>query len=289
MFDHVTIRVSDRAASERFYDTVLAVLAHRPRRVDRVGRLLDRRRRRPVTRRLHIAFYAPPHALVDAFHQAGVDAGFAPTARPAHATTRPSTTARSCWTRTATASRPSRSRTTARSARSTTCGCARATSAAIATFYEALAPVLGVEVERRSPEHTYVEGDGGSFSFIQGEPTEHVHIAFAARDERRPSTPSTPPPPPPATPTTALPASARSTTPATTAPSCSTPTATTSRPSTTTAEQRPPRLDLGVVDEVVHALEDVDARRPRRAPRAPTRSPAPASAGTQPSGSDVPM
>ena len=26
MFDHVTIRSSDRAASERFYDTVLAVL-----------------------------------------------------------------------------------------------------------------------------------------------------------------------------------------------------------------------------------------------------------------------
>ena len=26
MFDHVTIRVSDRAASVRFYDTVLAVL-----------------------------------------------------------------------------------------------------------------------------------------------------------------------------------------------------------------------------------------------------------------------
>jgi hypothetical protein len=30
VFDHVTIRVSDRAASERFYETVLAALGHAP-------------------------------------------------------------------------------------------------------------------------------------------------------------------------------------------------------------------------------------------------------------------
>ena len=30
-----------------------------------------------------------------------------------------------------------------------------------------------------SPEHTYIEGATGSFSFVRGdEPTEHVHIAF---------------------------------------------------------------------------------------------------------------
>jgi catechol 2,3-dioxygenase-like lactoylglutathione lyase family enzyme len=38
MFDHVTIRVSDREASERFYDTVLGFAAASHEQVDRFWR-----------------------------------------------------------------------------------------------------------------------------------------------------------------------------------------------------------------------------------------------------------
>ena len=182
MFDHVTIRVSDRAASVRFYDTVLAVL-DMARAGDEWGDFSIVADDDQVTRRLHIAFYAPSHALVDAFHQAGVEAGFASDGAPGPRDYTPeyygaflldpdgnSVEAVSLeddralgqidhlWLRTR-------------------------DPGAIATFYEALAPVLDVKVGRRSPEHTYVEGDGGSFSYIRGEPTENVHIAFAASDD----------------------------------------------------------------------------------------------------------
>src|SRR5213596_1452376 len=92
MFDHVTIRVSDRAASERFYDTVLTPLG-----VDNTYRtgtfaewqdfsLTGAEVGHPITRGLHVAFVAPSRDQVDAFWQAGTGAGFtddgAPGPRP---------------------------------------------------------------------------------------------------------------------------------------------------------------------------------------------------------------
>ena len=132
-----------------------------------------------VAKRLRIAFYAPTHELVDAFHEAGVAAGFRSDGAPGRRDYTPeyygaflldpdgnSVEAVSLedartpgqidhlWLRT------------------------RDPSAA-AGFYEAIAPVLGFAVQRRSTEHTYIEGATGSFSFVRGdEPTEHVHIAF---------------------------------------------------------------------------------------------------------------
>src|SRR3712207_6309521 len=81
MFDHVTIGAADREASRRFYATVLPALgltanAEDPTYVEwgdfsiaQAG--VDR----PVTTRLHIGFAAPSRQHVDAFWQAGVDAG----------------------------------------------------------------------------------------------------------------------------------------------------------------------------------------------------------------------
>src|SRR3954451_10270432 len=92
MFDHVTIRVTDRAVSERFYDTVLIELG-----IDRTYRtptfsewgnflLAERSDANPVTRRLHVGFAAPSREQVDDFWRAGVDAGYtddgAPGRRP---------------------------------------------------------------------------------------------------------------------------------------------------------------------------------------------------------------
>ena len=89
MFDHVTIRASDPAASDRFYTTVLAVLGLEPNRSElgtEWGDFSINTDGGPVTRNLHIAFFADTSDLVDAFHRAGVDAGFAddgaPGARP---------------------------------------------------------------------------------------------------------------------------------------------------------------------------------------------------------------
>jgi catechol 2,3-dioxygenase-like lactoylglutathione lyase family enzyme len=89
VFDHVTIRVSDRGAAERFYDTVLATMGLR-----RAGSypewgdfsVAEADDGEPVTRGLHVAFFAPSHELVDEFWRVGTEAGYrdagAPGPRP---------------------------------------------------------------------------------------------------------------------------------------------------------------------------------------------------------------
>jgi catechol 2,3-dioxygenase-like lactoylglutathione lyase family enzyme len=89
VIDHVDIRVSDRDTSRRFYDTVLTVLGKErtdyPEYSD-WGDFSIVADGQPVAKHLHIAFYAPSHELVDAFHRAGVEAGYtndgAPGPRP---------------------------------------------------------------------------------------------------------------------------------------------------------------------------------------------------------------
>ena len=82
LFDHVTIRVSDRGAAERFFETVLAPLG-----IDTSYRTKDftewqefmvaqATAAQPATSGLHLAFAAPSREQVDAFWQAGVDAGY---------------------------------------------------------------------------------------------------------------------------------------------------------------------------------------------------------------------
>ena len=82
MFDHVGVAVSDLAASERFYRTVLSVLGVEPSHAD--AELVEwddwdigpTDSEHPVTRGLHVAFRARDRAQVDAFWRAGVDAGY---------------------------------------------------------------------------------------------------------------------------------------------------------------------------------------------------------------------
>jgi catechol 2,3-dioxygenase-like lactoylglutathione lyase family enzyme len=88
VFDHVTIRVSERDASRRFYETVLAALGHE---LTVSGGQLDEwndfglaqaRNDRPVTRRLHVAFVAGSREEVDACWRAAIDAGYASDGEP---------------------------------------------------------------------------------------------------------------------------------------------------------------------------------------------------------------
>lgn len=82
MFDHVTIRVSDRRASERFYDTVLAMIGiDETHSGDRFSEwndfsLAQANAWERLTRGLHVGFGASSRERVDQFWQAGVDAGF---------------------------------------------------------------------------------------------------------------------------------------------------------------------------------------------------------------------
>ena len=93
MLDHITIRASDRAASEVFYDTVLSAIG-----VQQSGRddtytvwrgqfsLAHADVDHPVTRRLHVGFAAPSREDVDEFWRVGTEAGYqddgAPGPRP---------------------------------------------------------------------------------------------------------------------------------------------------------------------------------------------------------------
>ncbi len=187
MFDHVTIRVSDGEASERFYATVLATLGFPGASADGGAARWEEFAIVPaedgasVTRRLHIGFVAGSRAQVDAFWRAGVDAGYpddgAPGPRPQyradyyggflldpdansdeavhHGALPAGRAIDHLWLRVADVPAATR-------------------------LYEIIAPHAGLDPRRPKPDHTWVKGARGSFSLVAGEPTQHVHMAFPA-------------------------------------------------------------------------------------------------------------
>ena len=192
MFDHVTIRVGDRAASERFYDTVLAVLA-----IDRTYRtewfsewehfsVTEASDDDPPTRRLHVAFSAPSRERVDAFWRAGVEAGYTDDGKPGprpqygpdyyggflldpdgnsaeavhHDRVRRGVMMDHLWIRVADV-------------------------AAAKRFYETIAPHAGLRLTDDTPDRAQFRGtgEGGSFSVVSGTPTDNLHMAFPSDDD----------------------------------------------------------------------------------------------------------
>jgi catechol 2,3-dioxygenase-like lactoylglutathione lyase family enzyme len=78
MLDHLDIRVSDRGASRRFYTTVLGEPTFSDEEYDEwqdYG-ITDADAEHPVTRHLHVGFAAPSREEVDAFWRRGVEAGY---------------------------------------------------------------------------------------------------------------------------------------------------------------------------------------------------------------------
>ena len=191
MFDHVGVAVSDLAASERFYRTVLSTLGFEPGHAD--AELVEWEdwcigptdSEHPVTRGLHVGFRAPDRAAVDAFWQAGIDAGYpdagAPGPRPAYGPDyyggflldpdgnsveavhrdRPDATSDDCidhlWLR---VGDPQASR----------------------RFYATIAPHAGIRLTHDGADRVRFSGADFSFSLVRDErpPTEHVHMAFPA-------------------------------------------------------------------------------------------------------------
>jgi catechol 2,3-dioxygenase-like lactoylglutathione lyase family enzyme len=87
IFDHVDVHASDYAESVRFYETVLEPLGIR-KLVEREDwtcfanlNVVDRP---PATKNLHLCFYARERSHVDAFHRAGVEAGFRSNGEPGY-------------------------------------------------------------------------------------------------------------------------------------------------------------------------------------------------------------
>ena len=189
MFDHVTIRVSDREASEEFYETVLAAIGIEKTHSDEHFAewndfsLAFAADDQPVTRRLYVAFFAPSRADVDEFWRVGTEAGYrddgAPGPRPqyspsyygsflldpdgnsAEAVNHDNASRRGIdhlWIRVADV-------------------------AASKRFYETIAPHAGFRLHHDGPERASFGSPEDGFSVVSGTPTEHVHIAFAASDD----------------------------------------------------------------------------------------------------------
>ena len=177
MFDHVGVAVSDLAASERFYRTVLSALGIEPDHADAglvewedwaIGPTDGEH---PVTRGLHVAFRALDRAAVDAFRQAGVDAGHPddggflldPDGNSVEAVHTDRERAGSAgwidhlWLR---VRDPQVSR----------------------RFYMTVAPYAGLRLKHDEPDCVQFSGPDFSFSLVRDERplTEHVHLAFSA-------------------------------------------------------------------------------------------------------------
>jgi catechol 2,3-dioxygenase-like lactoylglutathione lyase family enzyme len=189
VFDHVTIRVTDRDASDRFYDTVLTVLgldAYRTPTFSTWGnfQVTEADDLAPVTRGLHVGFAAASREQVDEFWRSGVESGHpddgAPGPRPQyrddyyggflldpdgnsieavhHAGTRGGDPIDHLWIRVADV-------------------------AAARRFYDVIAPHAGFRLVAETPDRVRFAGAGGSFSLVTGTRTEHVHMAFPANDD----------------------------------------------------------------------------------------------------------
>jgi catechol 2,3-dioxygenase-like lactoylglutathione lyase family enzyme len=191
VFDHVTLRASDRAASERFYRTVLHSLGVKPTsggdefvEWENDFSLAAADAEHPVTRRLHIAWFAPAREDVGAFWQAGIDAGYrddgAPGPRPQY---------RDDYYGGFLLDPDGNSAEAVQFDEPRTKGAIDhlwirvADVAAVRRFYETIAPHAGIRLANDTPERAQFRFDDGSFSLVAGPPTEHVHLAFPARDD----------------------------------------------------------------------------------------------------------
>jgi catechol 2,3-dioxygenase-like lactoylglutathione lyase family enzyme len=186
MFDHVTIRVSERGASERFYETVLRTLGILQTSAGQDFTewddfsLSQADDEDPVTRRLHVAFVAASREDVDEFWRVGTEAGYhedgAPGPRPQY---------REDYSG-AYLLDPD-----GNSVEAVHHGAVRgggidhlwirvADVAAAKRFYETVAPHAGFRLEHDESDRAQFAGEGGSFSLVAGTPTEHLHMAFRA-------------------------------------------------------------------------------------------------------------
>jgi catechol 2,3-dioxygenase-like lactoylglutathione lyase family enzyme len=189
MLDHVTIRVSSLEESERFYATVFG------REPSGEGYLewddfsiAPADAARPLTRHLHVGFAAASREDVDAFWRRGVEAGYPSDGEPGP---RPQYTADYYGgflldpdgNSVEAVHRPGR---TDGGPPIDHLWLGVSDLGASRSFYEIVAPVLGLEVgEGRLPGYVFVVRAGRHLALIADgrPPAEHVHLAFPADDD----------------------------------------------------------------------------------------------------------
>src|SRR5919198_2267350 len=233
MFDHVTIRASDRDASVRFYTLVLRTIGIEPTHSGEHFvewddfSLAAANDETPVTRGLHIGFSAPSRADVDEFWRVGAGAGYrddgAPGPRPQYGDTYyggflldPDGNSTEAVHHDA----------SARTAASTTCGSVWRTWTRRGAFTSSsrLTQASPCDAGRQSERSSSAPAGRSRSSWG---PQPRICIWRFRSAPMRPLTNSIAPQRKPGTKTTAPPANGPSITPATTAPSCSIPTGTT--------------------------------------------------------------
>jgi len=190
VFDHVTIRVRDRQASERFYRMVLATLGNVQSHVDETCpewndfSLLQAGDGEPVTTGLHIGFAAPSRAEVDAFWRVGVDAGYRSDGEPG-----PRPQYRDDYYGGFLLDPDGNSVEAVHHGAVDGGGIDHlwirvADVAASRRFYGTIAPYAGLRVRTDTPGLVRFGGDGGSFTVLRGEAvTTPFHLAFGADDD----------------------------------------------------------------------------------------------------------
>jgi len=181
----VTIRASDRDASVRFYEAVLATLGIEQTYTDEHFSewndfsLAGASAEKPVTRRLHLGFVAPSRAHVDEFWRVGTEVGYRDDGPPGvraqygrdyygsflldpdgnsaeavhHGSLREGGGIDHVWIRVSDVDASKR-------------------------FYEAVGPFAGFRLEIDRQKRAQFAGESGSFSVVRGTPTEELHLAF---------------------------------------------------------------------------------------------------------------
>jgi catechol 2,3-dioxygenase-like lactoylglutathione lyase family enzyme len=188
VFDHVTIRVSDREASQRFYTTVLSAIGSEPTHTGEDFTewgdfsLTQATEDRPATKRLHVAFVAASREHVDEFWRAGTSAGYEDDGEPG-----PRPQYRRDYYGSFLLDPDGNSIEAVHHGGMRGSGIDHlwmrvANVAASRRFYERIAPHTGFELARAAPDQVQFVGPGSSFTLRQGRPSENVHLAFAAGD-----------------------------------------------------------------------------------------------------------
>jgi catechol 2,3-dioxygenase-like lactoylglutathione lyase family enzyme len=194
LFDHVTIRVPDRGAAESFFEAVLAPLgidtSYRTRDFTEwqefmVAQATDAQ---PATRGLHVAFVAPSREQVDAFWQAGIDAGYGDDGPPG-----PRPTYRKDYyggfLRDPSGNSVEAVHYEAARHRDRIIDHLWVRVADLATarrFYELVGESAGFRLLSGEEQHraTFGRGDRGpSFTLVPGPATENLHVAFPGDDD----------------------------------------------------------------------------------------------------------
>ena len=194
MFDHVEIAVSDLAASERFYRTVLGTLGIEPSHADAEivewddFAIVATDAEHPVSRGFHAGFRAPDRERVRAFWQAGVDAGHRDHGAPG-----PRREYGPDYYGGFLLDPDGNSAEAVHGAREDAVPPGRidhvwirvADVAAARAFYATVAPHAGIRLGTDTPARVQFTGGDFSFSLLGDDRprTEHVHLAFRATED----------------------------------------------------------------------------------------------------------